>query len=238
MRFYTPKGKEIESPEYFIEFYSQCYYLNNSSVVEDKIDQLLKNKVNADDLPLILAWKTGRINHRESNLKKQIVFSDSWTEDPAKLTKNRNGSYINVMELQEFMRNQEIPRNHITLLEELKKHSENSGLGTVYLLTLLYFLTNGQEPIYDRFAMIALTAIKKDIHPGDAVPYRELPDRSTNHFSDAILYKRKEEGSYIDYKQLLAEFPKYEPDNRDLDRALWVYGHLFSETNWKKYAKR
>ena len=41
------------------------------------------------------------------------------------------------------------------VINELKNNSPN-GIGTVYLITLLFFISRGEYPIYDRFVKIAI----------------------------------------------------------------------------------
>ena len=86
-----------------------------------------------------------------------------------------------------------------------------SGLGTVYLLTLVYFISKGKSPIYDQFAHRALDALEKGLKPkAQEVPKHTVPEKkSKNAF--------KWFGSH--YKE------------RKLDRALWVYGHLFTASD-------
>ena len=50
---------------------------------------------------------------------------------------------------------------YIDILHELKDYSLD-GIGSVYLITFLYFITRGEVPIYDMFAMMALDAIYPD----------------------------------------------------------------------------
>ena len=41
---------------------------------------------------------------------------------------------------------------------DLTKHID--GLGPVYMITLLHFITQGEFPIYDRFAMASLSSLR------------------------------------------------------------------------------
>ena len=92
------------------------------------------------------------------------------------------------------------------------------GVGTVYLITLLFFLSHGKYPIYDRFAMNSLMAIENDVAPEpNTIP--ELPAKWDRGF--ATLCDR-EYGEYIDKLNSLGM--DYKSDRR-IDRALWVYGH-------------
>lgn len=95
------------------------------------------------------------------------------------------------------------------------------NLGPVYALALVFFITRGREPIYDRYAEIAIDAILNPEHEF-RIPreYKELPDK---HSYDSVINR------YDVYKDKLThvfgESWKYE---RDIDCALWAYGHMFS----------
>lgn len=97
------------------------------------------------------------------------------------------------------------------------------------MVTLLFFVTNGECPIYDRFAMRALLAIKHGCKPGDTINSNDakpanLPCKSDKNFTQKAADVMK------DYICLLQEiFGDEYKTNREIDRALWVYGHLFKE---------
>ena len=107
------------------------------------------------------------------------------------------------------------------------------GIGTVYLLTLLYFITGGATPIYDRFAMAALLVWKlRDsitIPENSIIRVEALPDKKDDKVRNIL-----KEGLYSKYIELLSDFcgmvygdkDKWK-DDRNVDRALWVYGHFF-----------
>ena len=54
--FFDPKGNPMKKNQ-FIQFYSQCYYLKNSAVVEEDIEKLQKEGIKApSDVMKILEW--------------------------------------------------------------------------------------------------------------------------------------------------------------------------------------
>lgn len=79
--------------------------------------------------------------------------------------------------------------------------------GPVIAVTLLYFVTKGEYPIFDRFAVSAVNSIT-----GSHIC------ESYSSFKNYQEYKRQIES-------LESEF-RLDPADRRLDRALWAYGHL------------
>lgn len=83
------------------------------------------------------------------------------------------------------------------------------------MITLIYFLSGGKYPIYDKFAHIAVKALYMNENPKD-IFVGGAPGKG--NMDQAI-------GMYKEYCWLLKQvFGKYDID-RELDRALWVYGH-------------
>lgn len=152
------------------------------------------------------------------------------------------------------------------ILKELKTASLG-GIGSVYLVTFLYFITKGEVPIYDIFAMMALDAIypgeltisknpddgqtelsldddKVSSPLGSVIKPRDLPAKDQIGFSHImdrewkrgtkvyLTYKAKLDRFVDDYNKVLRRKGKDEvryATCRDIDRALWVYGHLFRD---------
>ena len=239
--FFDPTGKEI-TVDRFIEFYSQCYYLSNSKVVEDKIEKILSTSaLTMEDVMLILRWKLGRINNRASQRKSECIVQEkdkennfiTYTGRGKEVRAEEFCKYVSSEELRSEMKgNSDNPQDILNLL----KDSSPENIGVVYLLTVLYFITGAEYPIYDRFAMMAVTAIEKGLRPGEEVYYRELPQKNEKRFS--CLLNDQESSNYLKYIQLLnivfgLRYSNNKKD-RDIDRALWVYGHLFQSTGKKE----
>lgn len=92
----------------------------------------------------------------------------------------------------------------------------------MYIITLLYFISHGQYPIYDRFAWKAIQAICDDKKPGDVINALELPAKNTRAFDTVF------DTYMIPYiEKLKSVFGATYQESRDVDRALWVYGHKF-----------
>lgn len=243
MKFFDINGVEIDKSK-FITLYRDSYYLDKdqyvpglsrcSRFVEDKIDNLLKNGIQSElNVVHILAWKIGKIKHGDSEKCRKFVYADDWVnaEKLAKVT--RYGREFDIETIAKYIADPD----HIKTLEDKAvrdpqgvlcdlKNCEVKGLGSVYLITLLYFISRGTYPIYDRFAMMAIDAIIADIKPGNEVEYHTLPDKSSKKKFNAIMQEHM-----VPYIQKLNEvFGDEYHKSRDIDRALWVYGHLFIGT--------
>lgn len=106
-------------------------------------------------------------------------------------------------------------------LNKIAEHSPGD-IGTVYIITLLYFISKGRYPIYDRFAAIPLEAIKQDKKPGDIIKYKELPSIKDRKFRCLM------KNGMAEYMKRLETFLGADYwKNQDVDRVLWVYGHYF-----------
>jgi len=243
MRFYDSKGNLI-SLERFVEMYSKAYYIGvpkingikytqTSKYVECEIVRIRDNHIcNYDDVYKIMAWKMGKIKQKES--LTQFVFHKDW-DSGTKDAPRRYNSTIDIHRLSCYICRE---------IDSLEKLAENNpqeclnklkslnitGIGTVYLITLLFILSHGKYPIYDRFAMAALEAGTGDKIPckNVSIHVKALPGRREKGFDNLL------EGQYKKYIDLLEEFKKegfdYQKDRR-VDQALWVYGHAFNTNN-------
>ncbi len=228
-KYYMPDGS-VTSKEKFIEFYNYCYYLNNSKNTEDYIDNLLNKGIKTQEEAFrILAWKFGKIDHKKSNYLQKFEYEKNTSFIKKKLIteygKNvgdKEGSDIERLLEKMIELSQKYTGSNIAeIVEELQNININN-IGTVYLITMLYFITKGEYPIYDRFAQMALIGIKEDKKIGEPIKCPKLPEK------DKLNQILDENGSYLQYKKNLEELG-YSKDDRALDRALWVYGHLFEE---------
>lgn len=236
-KFYMPNGMELEKEE-FIKSYNDSYYLDNdrlvpgvsqnSRIVENEIDMLLKNGIkNEIDVIHILAWKIGKVKHNEIEKQKSYVYASDWI-DAEKYQMKLYGKPLYVKDFVKYIVSnisdleKQVKENPQDVLNKLKEKSPQ-GIGTVYLITVLYFISRGTLPIYDRFAMMAVDAIFDGKQPGEYVQYRELPYKNDKNFFQVIDYYKK---TYISKIEKI--FGDKYKNSRDIDRALWVYGHLFS----------
>ena len=233
------------SVETFIADYQDDYYteeaekrlvspLNRSSkYVEGVIEDILaKGKTNErydhQDFARILAWKIGYIDHENS--ESSFVYKEDW-KDLEERAKDTNGAVKRDFrsKTEDFpigkivsylVKNQDVLKD-LAQKEDPKDFFDNLrkqpffGLGTVYIITLLYFLSGEQYPIYDRYAHKAAKAIIFDKRPID-VYVGDAPSKTS--VNDAMKL-------YSEYRWLLTQIFGSSHINRDQDRALWVYGH-------------
>ena len=231
-----------------------CTIGQNSCYAENLIEKIL-NKSPEDfdfsDVVLILAWKMGKIKHSE--FENKLVLHKDWKDvlkeyNEEKGFYNRTDNkvkrynfYIYFEEIAEYIKakgndlNKLIGNDQTEIaLDEIKNDFiSNSwkGFGAVYLITLLYFISNKQNPgkcpIYDQFAMKALLAIKSEKNPNEnniinSDDFIALPSKDNKKFGN----KTKEIlNKYICLLNKI--FGSDWKKDRDIDRALWVYGHLF-----------
>lgn len=103
------------------------------------------------------------------------------------------------------------------LYKELFDHRVK-GFAATYILTLVYFFTEGVHPIFDKYADIALDAYINDIAPYDNIEYKPIESSDL----DKSWYR------YMKFCKKLIDVVGYDKyRKRSTDRALWVYGHYF-----------
>lgn len=234
MTFFDERGKVIQCPGW-VATYEPYYFLGgptfgkrinarnqSSRFVENKVCSLLTKTslLSREDLVLLMAWKIGGlIDHRRSEPQKTILYLHDW---PATLIESRYRKdfsqgicYLaaNIDAISERV-HQGDPRYLFDL------HLGLRNFGAVYILTVLFFISRGIYPIYDRYADVGGRAIASDSRPGSFVKYSGL---------------QKWE-QYQQYVRLLSAISKSAPQDavdpsmcisRPVDRALWVYGHFF-----------
>ncbi len=98
------------------------------------------------------------------------------------------------------------------------------GIGPVYLITLLYFISGGKYPIYDQFAHFSLMGIEE----GSSFDRKKFTEKDlrteVSTEKDLETFFKSYQENYI--KRLKNIFGE-QWNHRDTDRALWVYGHLY-----------
>lgn len=236
MEMYAIDGTKITMQE-FITTYGNSYYTDqpkyvsratqSSRFTENEIDRLISDGIKAPiDVVHILAWKLGKINHNKSNTA--FVYAKDW-ENAEQFDVLRYKKAFDIRTISEYIADNisgleaEAKNNPQKVLCELRDLNVD-GIGTVYLITLLYFISRGEYPIYDRFAMMSVQAILNNQKPGEVVIVKELPEKSSNKFNHVF---EERMNPYIE--NLKTIFGEAYKESRDIDRALWVYGHCFKD---------
>ena len=85
VKFYNLDDEEISNDE-FVKLYNTCYYegdsphaSRNSRHVEDEIERILKHGIEEEtDAVHVLAWKIGKINHKEGEEQEKFIYAADW----------------------------------------------------------------------------------------------------------------------------------------------------------------
>lgn len=160
-----------------------------------------------------IAWKAGRLKVDEggkytwdgkNGMGNTILNIDSYLE---MINKNRS-------EICKMLDNGDIKLAYEKLLK-LNMECGVKQLGAVYLITIIFFMSKGKYPIYDKFAHKAALAIRGDKNPLE-VSVKPAPDKT----SISAVMKM-----YDEYLYLLNDVIGTTELSRGQDQALWVYGH-------------
>lgn len=235
MNFFDERGNRIPCQQW-LEVYEPYYFLGgpkwgrtinarnqSSRLVEDEVCSLLtkSNSLSLDDLVRIMAWKLGLIDHRGSEKTRTILYRQNW---PATLS-----AKLQFRTLDFSASLPTLAASMPAILNELRRNNPQylfnmtpqlPGFGYVFILTILFFVSQGVYPINDKYAHLAAIAIHDGLQPGSKVRYKGI----------------QKWRDYEDYVKLLSSVSEVWPQepgqpsvlvSRPLDRALWVYGHFF-----------
>ncbi len=171
------------------------------------------------DLIRAMGWKIGLINHQRSETLREFVYRQDWSV--------RLSAKLQFRTLDFSKSIPDLASQMPTILAQLQANNPRyvfdlapqlPGFGYVYLLTVLFFASQGRFPIYDKYAHVGAIAIQEGLRPGSHIDYKGI-----QRWRD-----------YEDYMGLLAPIGKAFPQaassmlvSRPVDRGLWVYGHFF-----------
>jgi len=183
--FFGPKGEGIDL-KCWCDLYSAYYFLDGpthgrrigarnqtSSHVESAAIRILQqlNVLSHADLKFIFGWKLGQIDHGASEREQRVIYKPAWEQHLVARMQFAEPDFSNVIcELARSM--PELQRRSPEAIFDL--HKELDNIGPVYALTLLFFLSHGQWPIYDKYAATGLAAITQGRTPGREVKIPEL----------------------------------------------------------------
>lgn len=178
-----------------------------------------------------LAWKAGKVDWKNDHL----VTADSFEKDEnyingygGKIDKNAFQTYCSELKglkniIIQYVEEGNWKEAYRTVMEISPKN-----IGPVYNINTLFFMTGGKAPIYDVFAHKAVKALLFGISPCEVY----LGGNPDKHDVDKVVAMYQE--YMILLKMLFKEWFKNKQKNdmfipRELDRALWVYGHSKKE---------
>ena len=232
--------KEYESLYFDDSEVTFCRLRRSAQGVEREIERILTEGFGGEgDVKKVLAWKVGRVDHKRSS-EDCFVYTREW-EDPRPRTyrgKPFDFSLIakKVLTVQEGGRADD-PEALVGALTQ----DRIRGMGPVYLLTLLYFLTQGRCPIYDHYVALAINALhegaapgKRDArgrqHPLGKAAYDAVRPRDLFSGLRHVLEKGSVYPSFVERVEDIfgPEATSDALEYRRIDRALWVYGHRFT----------
>ena len=232
---YYPDGTIIPSIEEFIDFYSKCYYVSNNIEVEKTIEDILKTGIKSSkELFRVLAWKLGKINMKKSK-GTAFVYYEEMTEGNMKLRLYKKEHIMvksDIEDLYEIVERYfgkcKTDKKAKDFLNDIIVFTDEKSWGDyfypVYMITLLYFVSNGRYPIVDSFSYVALDAICNHIEYGTRKTYPGLIGKNNDKFKEIVT-----KGTYKKYKEWLKEIFGEKAQSREVDQALWVYGKLFKK---------
>lgn len=234
IKLYYPNGGPIKSIDAFLDFYSKCYYIDNNKEVEDVIDNILKTGIKSPvELFRVLAWKFGKIDMKKSK-ENAFVYKGSTDEQSMKLQIPRRKALINKSDIEGLYErikecsgdfDDDIAKKFLTDIKTFtEEKSWKNHFGSVYMITLLYFVSKGKYPIVDSFAYVALEAIYRPIDFG-----KRIGSPDFNQLYKSGFDKTFTKGYYAKYIARLEELFGEKVKSREVDQALWVYGKLFKK---------
>jgi hypothetical protein len=127
----------------------------------------------------------------------------------------------------------------------LEKAKYLPGYGSVYIISSMFFLSSGKVPIYDYYANVGVKALLYDISPQEVyvaeAPIKDAMPKNVDSKKDGN--KKLAVNMLMEYKYMLRELAEGTDHfgkkgmfiTRELDRALWVYGHAREKWENKRY---
>ena len=178
----------------------------------EKFVMTFKNKGEINEI--VVAWKAGRLEKKSDGYYPQINNNNYLNGYGKEINKNKLELYL------KWVKDEWIKCCDMNCFSDIyKKLSDKemvpTNFGAVYIINLIFFLSKGELPIYDKYAHKAVKAIYMKKKPSE-VYVGEAPDK--NSVSDVI-------NMYEEYRWLLTKVFGKSNIDRTTDRALWVYGH-------------
>ena len=238
---YSIKKKlSSEHKSAFISEYEPLYFESNIKIAdipklnttERKVEKFIEEKLlNGVVDEYVVVWKTGRLLATDIE-SDEFLLKDGYVNGYGKMiNKNELDHYLSNLksnEIQNIISSSEIlNRGILEKCYDLAKENVPTNFGSVYLINILYFLSKGKVPIYDRYAHIAVKALyfgaaPSNVYVGDA-PAKNDTHKVINMLSEYMWFLNELFGTYS--------------IERPLDRSLWVYGHIQNSFDYNHVKK-
>ncbi len=221
-----------ELEEKYKDLLKTCLNISNLNATdyraEEKVMEQLKKSTFDENA---LAWKAGKVAWKNN----QLITTADFEKDNCYI--NGYGGHIKKDDFHNYCLELESRKKDINKFVEDENWKEAyktvmeispENIGPVYNINALFFLTGGKAPIYDVFAHKAVKALLLNISPSEAYLGGNPGKKDVN--SVVAMYQE-----YMIISKLLFNdwFKTKKKDDmfipRELDRALWVYGHSQKE---------
>ena len=223
------RGKENPEAEYrsLLENILGINKLNRTDYLAEQQVMELLNKPEFNKHAL--AWKAGKIEY----INEELAAADSFTRGNDYI--NGYGGRINIEEFDNYCEylnqkqnkkriNEQITMDHWKEAYRIALEKSPKNIGPVYIINALFFITGGKAPIYDVFAHKAVKALLLNIAPSEVYlggnPGKNDIDNVIAMYNEYMLMLKMVFKDYFEQKKKSEMFI-----SRELDRALWVYGH-------------
>lgn len=164
----------------------------------------------------VVAWKAGRLKSENGEYKIQTANGDYLNGYGGHIIKSQLDEYLKKVKKIWVAKKLNNCSDFLEIYEVITKEANApKNFGTVYIINLIFFLSKGEWPIYDKFAHKAVKAIYMEKAPWK-VYVGEAPDK--HNVNDVV-------NMYEEYIWLLEKVFGKKNIDRETDRALWVYGH-------------
>ena len=201
---------------------SQCSdirVISTDRSVEKIIEDKLKNGT-IDEV--VLAWKMGTLKydgnkecHIEVKMNEDGNHMDRYGRQVSGLCEyiDRVIDVWNNKRLDQFIGKDGFKKIYAELLD----CEPPDNFGTVYIISLVYFLSKGKWPLFDKYARIGLEAIYQANEPYNIIIVpKDIP---TKYEVNRVV------NTYNDYCEKMTKVFGNQDICRKIDRELWVYGH-------------
>lgn len=214
--------------DYFISRYEPLYYENDINrkdvpklnTTEYEVEKYIESKLAYGIVDTyVVVWKTGRLKKEDIDNNEFLIKNDYVNGYGKKIKRNELELFFSKLKKSEIQRifdvSDTLTREILEKSYNLVKENSPENFGSVYLINILFFLSKGKIPIYDKYAHMAVKALffgeaPSNIYVG-APPDKNNTQKVINMLSEYMWYLNKLFGTFS--------------ITSSLDRALWVYGH-------------